>query len=235
MPEGSRDEEVEHLLRATGAIQSFDDPHVQKCFEFKNGDTIKSVKLYAAGSKTLMPFWLTKENEEFTILLSHHNLPFAGCNKDGSTLNAIPGCDMVVNGYIHKTLPSERVESTIFYCPGDLEPISIDCKDEKPSVWMWIPELGSALAPLFLEHDPNCFNLGRTQVAAATPDQGVENLKESRFASLIASNCENSSGKNISSDIHKDSDLGSVLASMNISTPTATLLRLIETEVGQSL
>lgn len=125
------------------------------------------------------------------IWVSHHDLAFDGIYPAPSVLpiEEIDGVCLLVNGHMHKTLPSKQVGKMMAYNPGNITPLSIDAKDHKPAIWHWNPSFNKKIVPHYLKHDPNCIDLSGTLVESCAMDdeheKGQEILWNSRFASIL--------------------------------------------------
>lgn len=224
------DEDIECLLQEARVLHLLSDPNTRLDFEFSG----QRVRLHIAPYGAQIPIWLDKDAGVFNILLTHHDLGFDTAYPGAQPLVEIKGVDILVNGHMHKTSTSVKLGQTVFHNPGNIEPLSIDCRDHRPAVWEWTPELGQGLVPHYLTHNTNCFNLAGTHVEAATSTAGVEALKESRFAALLGSR-EHSGQDAVRTDeaAFLGDDLDAVLASTKVSSATATLLRVLASEVAQ--
>ena len=121
------------------------------------------------------------------VLVTHHDLAFQGAYPGAQLLKEIRGCDMVVNGHMHFTTPSVQKGHTWWHNPGNIEPITIDCKDHKPAVWAW--EAGAAcetLERIDLPHNADCFDLTGIAVEPTDAASAAAALPESHFAELLA-------------------------------------------------
>jgi len=121
------------------------------------------------------------------IAVTHADLAFQGAYPGAQLLKEIEGCDMAVNGHMHMTCPSVRKGLTVWHNPGNIEPITVDCKDHKPAVWSWRADQDcDNLTRIDLPHDQNCFNLTGITVEASDSSAAVEGLRQSQFAELLS-------------------------------------------------
>lgn len=112
------------------------------------------------------------------LLFTHHDLAFGGAYPGSAPLHPIEGVDCVVNGHMHDTKPSVKLGDTVWHNPGNIEPVSIDLAAHRPAVWLWTPKSleDSALTPIYLEHDIDCFDLTGLQVEAGDSHGAVQAL-----------------------------------------------------------
>lgn len=127
--------------------------------------------------------------EGINLMMTHHDLAFAGAYPGAALLKEIPGCDMVVNGHMHKTAPSVVKGQTTYHNPGNITRLSVDTIDHLPAVWEWTPSQGHTLLRHPLEHSRDVFDMTGLQVEAATPSEMKKALPRmmrlSQFAELL--------------------------------------------------
>lgn len=228
----SVEEDVEYLLKTSGTIKLLEDPAEKLMFSFGE----QKVSLFVAPYGTQMPYSLKREIGHINILVSHHDLGFESAYPGAMPLREIKDCDIVVNGHMHKTAPSVLKGKTTWHCPGNIEPLSLDCRDHNPAVWEWRPDMGCTLEPHYLSHNRDCFNLTGTHVNSSSAIDGVEALaphhmlKNSRFAQMLASSEPNDSKKTDEAAFLSE-DLDDVIETIEVSSATATLLRLLASQV----
>lgn len=134
---------------------------------------------------------LEKFSCEYAIWVSHHDLAFDGIYPAPSVLpiEEIKGAGLLINGHMHKTLPSKQVGDMVAYNPGNITPLSIDAKDHKPAIWHWNPGFNKKIVAHYLKHDPNCIDLSGTLVDGEgvneEHEKGREVLWNSHFASML--------------------------------------------------
>lgn len=123
------------------------------------------------------------------VMITHHDLAFAGAYPGAALLTEIKGCDMVVNGHMHKTSRSVVKGVTTWHNPGNISRLSVDTVDHVPSVWEWIPEKGVTLQQHALHYVQDVFDMTGLQVAAATPAELKKTfprmMRLSQFAELL--------------------------------------------------
>lgn len=155
------------------------------------------IALWAAPYGAALPTSIESDADQ-VVLITHHDLAFEGCYPGATELYEIAGCDLVVNGHMHKTAPSVRKGQTHWHCPGNIEPLSVDCIDHVPAVWAWCGgDAAQQLARIVLPHERDCFDLTGLAVAAAATSEAVSALdvpamsvpvlaRPSHFAELLS-------------------------------------------------
>jgi len=159
------------LLAQVGVLRVFDGECREACvIETPAGRIALWVAPYGAALPTEI-----RADADQVVLVTHHDLAFAGAYPGAAELVEIPGCDLVVNGHMHKTAPSVRVGQTHWHCPGNIEPLSIDCRDHVPAVWAWRGGDSSRLLERYeLPHNRDCFDLTGLAVAASSTEEAVQ-------------------------------------------------------------
>lgn len=102
--------------------------------------------------------------KDFVIWLTHENLDFGESYPGVIQIKEIKGCNMLVNGHIHKTKKSKLVGKMLAHNPGNITRLSTDCCDHIPSVWKWIPNQGQEIEPIPLNFNKEVFNLVGKQI-----------------------------------------------------------------------
>lgn len=103
------------------------------------------------------------------IALTHADFAFAGAYPGARELVAIPGVDMVVNGHMHKLCPAVRRGNTLWWNPGNITRMSMDCESHAPRVWSWAPG-EDALTGHVLRHEKFVFDRTGVSVGANVRD-----------------------------------------------------------------
>ena len=172
------------LFARTGVIEVLDGA----CRAWRTLETEAGpVHLWGAPYGAQIPDAIDAGGAGQVVLVTHHDLAFQGAYPGAQLLKEIEGCDMVVNGHMHFTTPSVKKGRTWWHNPGNIEPITIDCKDHKPAVWAW--EVGAAceaLERIDLPHNADCFDLTGIAVEASDAASAAAALPESHFAELLA-------------------------------------------------
>lgn len=176
--------DVEHLLAQWGVLRLVEHTGMVGSYEFDG----TRVNLWACPHGEELPVTLDDSGDSLNILVSHHDLAFEGAYPGARPVEEVRNCHMLVNGHMHKTMPSLQVGGMRAHNPGNIEPLSIDVADHVPSVWEWSPEqLDLELVQHVLPHDPACFDLTGVQVEAAEDVlNAVDALKHSEFARMLA-------------------------------------------------
>jgi predicted phosphodiesterase len=182
---GGNHDKDERQLTEVDALQYLDQVGVLRvvdgaCREALILDTPAGrMALWAAPYGAQLPESITSDADQ-VVLITHHDLAFEGCYPGSSELYEIPGCDLVVNGHMHKTAPSVQKGQTNWHCPGNIEPLSIDCRDHVPSVWSWMGgNAKQGLTQFVLPHEKDCFDLTGTSVAPAATRDALDALSAS--------------------------------------------------------
>ncbi|QFU15535.1 metallophosphoesterase [Microvirga thermotolerans] len=113
---------------------------------------------------------------------SHHDIAFDAAYPGAVPPFAVEGCDLLVNGHIHKTQKSVTVGRTRWTNPGNITRQSIDLVDHVPRAWV----LGAdgELTPEPLPFEADVFDLTGRLVEAAD-DAAVAQAVESAFVTLL--------------------------------------------------
>lgn len=78
---------------------------------------------------------------DFSVLLTHADLEFDEAYPGATPLHPITGCDLLVNGHMHKTQKLKVLGHTVAFNPGNITRLSVDMESHIPSVWAWRPDL----------------------------------------------------------------------------------------------
>jgi Calcineurin-like phosphoesterase len=116
------------------------------------------------------------------VWFTHHDIAFDGTYPGAVPPFPIGGCDLVVNGHIHKTQGSILAGRTRWLNPGNITRQSVDFLEHVPRAWI----LGAAgeLEPQALPYRPDVFDLTGRFVDAAG-EAAVAAAVESAFVSLL--------------------------------------------------
>ena len=113
---------------------------------------------------------------------THHDIAFDGGYPGAVPPFAVEGCDVLINGHIHKTQKSVLAGRTRWMNPGNITRQSVDLVDHVPRAW--ILDGSGALEPQALPFENNVFDLtGRVVEAADGSDVARE--VESAFVTLL--------------------------------------------------
>lgn len=113
---------------------------------------------------------------------THHDIAFEGAYPGAVPPFPIQGCDLVVNGHIHRTRSPMTAGRTRWTNPGNIARQSVDLLDHVPRAWV----LGAdgELRPNILPHRSEVFDLTGRWVEAASGAR-VAGEVESAFVSLL--------------------------------------------------
>jgi predicted phosphodiesterase len=116
------------------------------------------------------------------IWFTHHDIAFAGAYPGAVPPFAVEGCDLVVNGHLHRTQPAIRIGSTLWTNPGNITRRNVDCIDQRPAAWILLQD--ATLVPHELPFAQDVFDLTGRIVDAAS-GKAVAGEIESAFVSLL--------------------------------------------------
>jgi len=113
---------------------------------------------------------------------THHDIAFDGGYPGAVPPFAVEGCDVLVNGHIHRTQKAVMAGRTRWLNPGNINRQSVDLADHVPRAW--ILDAAGELEAQELPHESNVFDLTGRIVEAA--DGGaVAREVESAFVTLL--------------------------------------------------
>lgn len=171
------------LMHKTGVVNVITQAGLVNEYDFEG----QVVRLYAVPYGAEIPAELPEEEGVVNIIITHHELNFSGAHVGCKPLSVIKGCKMLVNGHLHKTLPSFTCGETRAHNPGNIARLTLDVRDAVPSVWSWLPSSGDyELTRHPLRYVAEVFNLTGEHVEAAKPKASVKVLEKSHFAELLA-------------------------------------------------
>jgi hypothetical protein len=116
------------------------------------------------------------------IWFTHHDIAFAGAYPGAVPPFPVEGCDLVVNGHLHKVQPSIHAGRTLWANPGNITRRTVDCLDDRPAAW--ILGADATLVRHELPFAADVFDLTGRIVDAAS-DKAVAGEIESAFVSLL--------------------------------------------------
>lgn len=126
---------------------------------------------------------------ERTILVTHHDLAFPGCEYPGtSKIPNIPGVVIGVNGHIHKHCEKPlQVGDALWFNPGNIVRVSRGERENVPGVLLWHPEEGARRIELQFAPSTEVFAAkpGQRDVQG-TPGEDAAEQEDSLFAKLVA-------------------------------------------------
>jgi Calcineurin-like phosphoesterase len=112
---------------------------------------------------------------------THHDIAFETSYPGAVPPHAVAGCDLVVNGHVHRTQKAAMVGRTRWLNPGNITRQSVDLKDHVPRAW--ILDAAGELDAQALPFEPDVFDLTGRLVDAA--DDAAVAAVESAFVSLL--------------------------------------------------
>ena len=113
---------------------------------------------------------------------THHDIAFDRGYPGALPPFAVEGCDLVVNGHIHRTHKPVRAGRTRWANPGNIARQSVDLLDHVPRAWVLGPD--GELEPQVLPHEADVFDLTGRLVQPASEGR-VAGAVESAFVSLL--------------------------------------------------
>jgi DNA repair exonuclease SbcCD nuclease subunit len=125
----------------------------------------------ALGLEPEQPLSAVLAPNALVIALTHADFAFAGAYPGAREIVEIPGVDLVVNGHMHKLCPTVRRGSTLWWNPGNITRMSMDCEGHAPRVWSWRPG-EDTLTGIHLPHERFVFN--RVGVAVEADVDGLK-------------------------------------------------------------
>jgi hypothetical protein len=175
------------FMAKVGTFPVIKDPGFAQKFEFEGG----TANLWGIPHGYPIPTEI-EAKEGFNVMVTHHDLAFQGAYPGAALLHEIKGCEVVVNGHMHKTAPSITKGTTVWHNPGNIIRLSYDTRDHVPSVWEWTPENPRELLQHPLQYVKEVFDLTGKQVEPATNAELKKTLPRmmrlSQFAELLAAN-----------------------------------------------
>jgi hypothetical protein len=113
---------------------------------------------------------------------THHDIAFDGGYPGAVPPFAVEGCDVLINGHIHKTQKAVMAGRTRWLNPGNINRQSVDLIDHVPRAW--ILDASGELEAQELPHERNVFDLtGR--IVDAAEGETVARAVESAFVTLL--------------------------------------------------
>lgn len=119
---------------------------------------------------------------EEQVWFTHHDIAFDGGYPGAVPPFAVEGCDVLINGHIHKTQKSVLAGRTRWLNPGTINRQSVDLMDHVPRAWI-LGESGD-LEALALPYESNVFDLTGRLVEAAEGGVVAREV-ESAFVTLL--------------------------------------------------
>ena len=99
------------------------------------------------------------------VWFTHHDIAFEQSYPGAVPPHAVAGCELVVNGHLHRTQKVVTVGRTRWMNPGNITRQSVDLKDHVPRAW--ILDAAEELTPEVLPFEADVFDLTGRLVEAA--------------------------------------------------------------------
>jgi predicted phosphodiesterase len=179
------DKDAMQLLAGFGLVRPMDKPGKVLTANF-NG-VLTTLWVTPAGHP--VPHSIDAEPGTRNIMLTHHDFDFNGLYPDCHELHEIEGCDLMVNGHMHKATQMVLKGRTACHNPGSLARVKVDERHHKPVVSMWTPAHNLNLEAIEIPFADNVFDLAGKEVWAADPKELKatlpKGLRLSAFAAKI--------------------------------------------------
>jgi predicted phosphodiesterase len=179
------DKDAMQLLAGFGLVQPMDKPGKVLTADFNGVLT----NLWVTPAGRLVPHRIDTEPGTRNIMVTHHDFDFNGLYPDAHELHEIEGCDLMVNGHMHKATAMVLKGRTACHNPGSLARVKVDERNHKPVVSMWTPAHSLNLEAIPVPYADNVFDLAGKEVWAADPKDLKatlpKGLRLSTFASKI--------------------------------------------------
>ncbi len=109
--------------------------------EVRVGD--RKVLIGASPDWTPLPTGVDRQDVDFVVWVTHHDLRFPDYDAGKWTLKELPGIDLVVNGHIHTPKPPQQCGRTLWFNPGGISRLTRSPYTQKmqPAVSLWRPGL----------------------------------------------------------------------------------------------
>lgn len=114
--------------------------------------------------------------------LTHHDIAFDKGYPGAVPPHAVAGCDLVVNGHVHKAQKPVRAGQTLWANPGNIARMSVDLIAQEPAAWELRPD--GSLERHVLPFVEDVFDLAGRLVPAAGAKAVLADV-ESAFVSLL--------------------------------------------------
>lgn len=180
------DKDALQLLAAFGLVFPMDKPGKVLTLVLNSGER---VGLWVTPSGYRVPDRIDAEPDTRNIMVTHHDFDFNGLYPDANELHEIEGCDLMVNGHMHKATPMVLKGRTACHNPGSLSRVKVDERHHKPVVSVWTPAHGLSLESVPLTFSEHVFDLTGKEVYAADDRTLKANLPKglslSRFAARL--------------------------------------------------
>ena len=101
----------------------------------------QKVLIGASPDWTPLPTGVDRQEVDFVVWVTHHDLKFPDYEAGKVALREIPGVDLVVNGHIHTPKPPQPCGGTLWVNPGGISRVSRSIYTQKmqPAATLWRP------------------------------------------------------------------------------------------------
>ncbi len=115
----------------------------------------QAVLIGASPDWTPLPTGVDRQEADFVVWVTHHDLRFPDYDGGRFGLKELPGIDLVVNGHIHTHKPPQRRGRTLWCNPGGISRLtrSVYTRTMEPAASLWQPGL-AAPTRLVIPHRP---------------------------------------------------------------------------------
>lgn len=177
------DKEAMQLLANFGLVLPMDKPGKVLTAEFDG----VLVNLWVTPAGVPVPYSIDAEPGTRNIMMTHHDFDFNGPYPGAHELHEIEGCDLMVNGHMHKATQMVLKGRTACHNPGSLARVKIDERKHKPVVSVWTPAHGLSLEAVPITHVTDVFDMTGYEAFAADPKELKASLpKGLRLSSFAA-------------------------------------------------
>ncbi len=179
------DKDAMQLLVGFGLVQPMDTAGRVLTADFNGVRT----SLWVTPAGRPVPNRISANPDERNIMVTHHDFDFNGLYPDAHELHEIEGCDLMVNGHMHKATQMVLKGRTACHNPGSLARVKVDERNHKPVVSVWTPAHNLNLEAIPVPYAEHVFDLAGKEVYAADPKELKatlpKGLRLSTFASKI--------------------------------------------------
>jgi predicted phosphodiesterase len=158
------DKDALQLLATFGRVFPMGTPGKVLTLVLNSGER---VGLWVTPAGARVPDHIDAEPGTVNIMFTHHDFDFNGLYPDAHELHEIEGCDLMINGHMHKATSMVLKGRTACHNPGSLARVKIDERNHKPVVSVWTPAHGLSLEPVLITAAENVFDMTGKEVYAA--------------------------------------------------------------------
>jgi hypothetical protein len=115
------------------------------------------------------------------LMFTHHDIAFEGETYPGVMQPfEIYGCDMVVNGHMHKYKPANVQGQTTWFNPGNITRMKVDEIGNTPAVWAW--SIRSGLERIPLSYQEQVFDMTGISIEASKDGDVLMGMSQAALA-----------------------------------------------------